>query len=209
MTEYTIDFFGTDILTTVTSSSSDVTEWIEMIRYIHRFRLHKLVVGLGVQWRPTFSKGDRPPPATLQLCVGCRCLIFQLIHAYSIPQELRDFFQEFQFTFVGVGIRHDMFLLSTHGLRASNFRELRYLAADRLGIRDLHHASMERLASEVLDIDGVEKPVEIGKSDWDNSTLSKKQVRYACIDAYVSFKIGRELEAWDDDDDDEDDDDYE
>lgn len=55
---------------------------------------------------------------------------------------------------------------------------------------------METLASDVLGLDNVEKPIEISRSDWDSHQLSFEQIEYACIDAHVSFKIGINLEAW-------------
>ncbi|KAJ8623439.1 hypothetical protein MRB53_031968 [Persea americana] len=186
----------TAILTTVTSTASDVSEWISKIRYIHRFRIDRIVVGLGVQWRPSFSKGVRNPAATLQLCVGRHCLIFQLIHADYIPKALRRFLRDDRITFVGVGIGYDEFLLSNYDFCVMNTVELRRLAAVKMDDSDLRGASMETLASQVLDLDNVVKPIEIGKSNWDAYQLSLKQVQYACIDAHVSFEIGKELEAW-------------
>jgi hypothetical protein len=39
----------------------------------------------------------------------------------------------------------------------------------------------------------VEKPQRITRSRWDNPWLNADQVKYATVDAYVSFEIGRRL----------------
>ena len=42
---------------------------------------------------------------------------------------------------------------------------------------------------------GVEKPKRITLSRWDNAWLSAAQVQYACLDAFLSWKIGESLLA--------------
>nr|DAD24084.1 TPA_asm: hypothetical protein HUJ06_025547 [Nelumbo nucifera] len=58
-------------------------------------------------------------------------------------------------------------------------------------------ASMEALAEAILGREGVNKPREIATSDWGHGFLSKEQVLYACVDAFVSSEIGKKLKAWD------------
>lgn len=38
-----------------------------------------------------------------------------------------------------------------------------------------------------------EKPKRVTMSGWNNLKLIDKQVQYACVDAFVSFEIGRRL----------------
>jgi hypothetical protein len=61
-------------------------------------------VGLDVEWRPSFS-GAYSKTAIHQLCVGRRCLIFQLLHADYVPNTLDEFLSDPDYTFVGVGSR--------------------------------------------------------------------------------------------------------
>lgn len=52
---------------------------------------------------------------------------------------------------------------------------------------------MEHLAREYLGFDGFSgeiKPVNIGRSNWERISLSRKQVIYATVDAYVSRRLG-------------------
>jgi len=39
----------------------------------------------------------------------------------------------------------------------------------------------------------VEKPQWITRSRWDDRRLTKEQVQYATIDAFLSYEIGRQL----------------
>ncbi|XP_042516158.1 uncharacterized protein LOC122090583 [Macadamia integrifolia] len=184
---FTVNIFGNKVYTTVTRRASVVRKWIYKIRYDHRFRRDRLVVGLGVQWRPPMSN----KVATPQLCVGRQCLIFQIIHSNSIPLVLMRFLANDFITFVGVRNQIDSYLL----------RRDYNLAVDRVlelgSVADfLRGASMETMASEILDFHGIKKPRWIGRSDWDNWWLSKDQVQYACVDAHLSLEIGKKLNVW-------------
>ncbi|KAE8734193.1 Mevalonate/galactokinase family protein isoform 1 [Hibiscus syriacus] len=207
---FTVNFFSTPITTTVTATPAVVRDWLYRVLSVHRSRRHKLVVGLGVQWN-AFSSTTPPPAATLQLCIGRQCLIFQLLHTNTVPLYLRRFLEDPTITFVGVWNHSDEEKLywSNHRLSVSRLIDARDVAADRHGFS--RQLSMEKLAEYILGTGGVMKPQRIGLSAWDTYWLSLEQVQYACVDAYISFELGKELEVWDwdwDDDDDADADDY-
>lgn len=61
-------------------------------------------------------------------------------------------------------------------------------------MKDLKNAGLKTLARTVLGKE-MEKPKWVTRSSWDNRWLTPDQVQYACIDAYVSFEIGRVLNA--------------
>jgi hypothetical protein len=98
------------IKTTVTDSADVVCDWIYDIKRIHRCRLNHLIVGFDIEWCPHGFHGTYGvnPVALLQLCVGRRCLVFQLIHCDFIPDELQSFLLDNRFRFVGVGISNDI-----------------------------------------------------------------------------------------------------
>lgn len=190
---YDVNFFGNNIRTVVTHLPSVVDSWIAEIEIVHRRRLHRLIVGLDLEWRPSFQRGVNDPVATLQLCVGRRCLIFQLIHAPRLPRSLRQFLSYATYTFVGVGIKADATRLERdYGLSVRNAVDLAPLAADRFGSKELKRAGLQKLAMEVLGTH-IEKPQAIRTGPWDNTNLTPDQVQYACVDAYVSFEIGISL----------------
>ncbi|XP_007035849.2 PREDICTED: Werner syndrome ATP-dependent helicase homolog [Theobroma cacao] len=192
---FTVNFFSETITTTVTATPSVVRKWIFRVLSLHRFHRDTLVVGLGVQWTPTVSR-DRAPAATLQLCVGRQCLIFQLLHATHVPQALRRFLADPRATFVGVWNYHDedMLMRSNHMLTVMRIVDARDVAADRCGLSK--QLSMETLAGVLLGARGVRKPREVGASDWDAYWLSPEQVQYACVDAFVSSELGKALNVW-------------
>ncbi|KAL6540708.1 hypothetical protein OROMI_024591 [Orobanche minor] len=190
---YEVVFFGDSILTTVTHDPDIATQWISDVESIHR---HSLIVGLDIEWRPSFNRYINNPAATLQLCVGGRCLIFQLIHCPSIPKSLTDFLANPNCTFVGIGIDSDLEKLQEDyefGYN-TNTVDLRGLAADKYGQSDLKRSGLKSLAKVVLDKD-VEKPKRITMSRWDYQWLTPAQVQYACVDAFVSFEIARILNS--------------
>ncbi|PON90397.1 DNA polymerase [Trema orientale] len=190
-----IDIEDDSVQALVTNSPSMVESWISEIERIHHRRLNRLVVGLDVEWRPSFSRA-RNPLATLQLCVGRRCLIFQLLHAPYVPDALREFLSDGAYTFVGAGIGKDAEKLAEEqDLEVANWVDLGVLAADVYGDRSMRGAGLKGLAREYLEME-MEKPRHVALSDWDSRWLSDEQVRYACTDAFVSFEVGRVLKAW-------------
>ncbi|OEL33108.1 hypothetical protein BAE44_0005876 [Dichanthelium oligosanthes] len=207
---YTVRFEGNAITATVTSSGEAVERWVDEVLSVHRPRLHKLVVGLDVEWRPSYGP-EYSPTALLQLCVGRRCLILQLLHADYIPDALVhvkseasmveapspnsvQFLGDADYRFVGVGVGADAERLSyDHDyLEVANTVDLREVAAEEMNRPDLRHAGLKDIASAVMGAN-VEKPRRVTMGRWDDYYLSNEQIEYACIDAFVSFEIGRML----------------
>ncbi|XP_051199054.1 3'-5' exonuclease-like [Lolium perenne] len=187
-----VAFEGHVIKTTVTSSGTAVKRWLREIRYMYRWVYHKLIVGLDVEWRPSYSSVQNPA-ALLQLCVGRRCLIFQLLHADYIPDALDEFLGDPGFRFVGVGVQEDANRLDNdHRLRVATTVDLRGLAADGMQMPWLRQAGLKGIASAVMGAN-IEKPQKVRVGPWDAYELSDEQIEYACIDAFVSFEVGRKL----------------
>lgn len=184
--------FGDDVIaTTVTSSGEAVEAWLAEVRAAPS---SSLVVGLDVEWRPS-RRSDQNPVATLQLCVGRRCLIFQLLHADRVPRALAEFLGDRGVRFVGVGVEADAERLSDdHELVVANAVDLRGLAAEGMGRPELRQAGLRAIVAAVMGVNLV-KPQRVTMSRWDASCLSYEQIRYACIDAFVSFEVGRKLLA--------------
>ncbi|XP_073015727.1 3'-5' exonuclease-like [Primulina eburnea] len=194
-TSFNVDFYGDSIDATVTDDCNAVSVWISEVESIYRCRLHHLIVGLDAEWRPAFSRFPNPI-AVLQLCVGRRCLIYQIIHSQGIPFSLTSFLSNSNYTFVGVGIKSDLEKLEQdYGLgRDVNAVDLRDLAAYELLNMDLKCKGLKDLASVVLN-KVVDKPMWVTLSRWDNRRLTYDQVEYACLDAFVCSEMGRMLNA--------------
>ncbi|XP_073151085.1 3'-5' exonuclease-like [Henckelia pumila] len=191
---YDVFFSGDCIHTTVTHDPTVVSQWISEVKSMYVYWPGQLIVGLDVEWRPSYTRGIQNPPATLQLCVGSRCLIFQLIHSPGIPTSLAGFLSDPNHTFVGVGINDDLEKLQeTHGIGFHTYWvDLREPAANICGRKNLRNSGLKELARVVLGKE-MEKPREVTMSGWDERWLSADQILYACIDAYVCFELGMAL----------------
>ncbi|KAK7303661.1 hypothetical protein RJT34_14573 [Clitoria ternatea] len=193
---YTVDLDGIEISVTVTSSPGVVRRWLSSTLYFRRYycHLHQLVVGLGVQWTP----GRRcTAPDTLQLCVGRRCLIFQLRHADTVPKILRKVLNNRDHTFVGFWNHSDRIKLegSKHELvMCRNPLDLRVYVETEDGEK-LAGARVVEIVEKCLGFQ-VEQRKDIGMSVWEDEHLSEEQVLYATVDAYCAFLIGKNIEAW-------------
>jgi len=53
---------------------------------------------------------------------------------------------------------------------------------------------LKGFAREVLGL-AMEKPRSVTMSNWEKLDLEEAQIRYACIDAYVSYKLGEKILA--------------
>ncbi|KAF0927802.1 hypothetical protein E2562_036222 [Oryza meyeriana var. granulata] len=193
--EYVVCVGGRQVVATVTSHAGAARRWVYTTRWRLGCRLRHdggATVGMGVQWTPPFRAtkgGAEPRPGTLQLCVGHRCLVFQLAHAGAVPAVLRRFLADDRVVFVAYGVRSDCRKLEEHhGLEVARTVELR-------AVPGIGNTSMERMAEEHLGWGGVSKPREVGTSRWDARRLTKMQVQYACVDAYLSFRLAVHVAA--------------
>ncbi|CAN4077977.1 unnamed protein product [Withania somnifera] len=190
----TVPFYQDHIEVTVTRNASIVERWIGQIIHIHRCRLHKLLIGLDIEWRATNNPNITPPStALLQLCVGRRCLLFQLLHANYIPDSLHAFLGNPNFSFLGVGVHGDVLkLFKDYGLYVANPVDLNKLALLVREDEEYGRIGLKRMAYEVLG-KVMTKPFNVTMSEWDAEVLVYEQVEYAAIDAFVSFELGINL----------------
>ncbi|MCL7033283.1 hypothetical protein MKW94_003979 [Papaver nudicaule] len=189
------------IKTTVTHTASKVDQWINNVYNAKHDKLDNLIVGLDIEWRRMRNyQSKRNKVAVLQLCVGRHCLIFQFSCCDAIPESLHDFLGNEKFIFVGSGIQSDAYkLLVDYNLRVARTEELGSLAAYELTETEedcaespFHGAGLKELTREILK---KELPKKRGTqwSDWQKNFLRDEQVEYACLDAFVSFRLGMRL----------------
>ncbi|KAI3965218.1 hypothetical protein MKX01_008940 [Papaver californicum] len=192
---YTIKFHGDEINTVLTHTASIVEDWISKIYQDFSSVLNNLIVGFDVEWRPNFHKNQENKVSVLQLCVGSRCLIIQLLYIDKIPKPLIDFLGNPSFTFVGVGIDEDVEkILYDYELGISSTVDLRILAAQKMNKIELKKMGLRDLTEAVLSLNLV-KPKKVTMSRWDAEYLTYDQVLYACLDAVVAFKMAKNLMA--------------
>ncbi|KAJ9555003.1 hypothetical protein OSB04_009617 [Centaurea solstitialis] len=135
--------------TWVTSCPYKAEKWIRGVENWNHNRLHRLIVGLDIEWRPNTKRGEQNPVAILQLFVSRTCLIYQLRRAGTIPDGLKNFLKNPNYTFVGVGIEHDKQKL-LRDLEVAETADLRERAAYELTDPDMKKAGLKKLAEVVL-----------------------------------------------------------
>ncbi|CAH1445560.1 unnamed protein product [Lactuca virosa] len=122
-----------------------------------------------------------------------RCLIFQILHSPIIPWSLCNFLRNPSYTFTGVGIDEDVKKLTEdYFLVVATAVDLRLIAAKKYRVKELKNAGLKQLTRKVLRKE-MSKRKAVTMSNWDNRRLNPAQVQYACIDAFLSFEIGRIL----------------
>ncbi|RZC71393.1 hypothetical protein C5167_034558 [Papaver somniferum] len=201
---YSVTVNGEKIKITVTKDAATVDHWIEQVysdykdtldRCINRreYSTENFIVGLDVEWKPAAfgSKYDTPPVAILQLCVGRRCLIFQILRSEKIPKSLHRFLEDDNLRFVGVGIEDVAFKLEgDFDVSVRKAVDLEDLVAENYRNKELKTLGLMGLAKVVLRSGEIEKPADVSESNWSQRYLTQAQIESACVDAYVSFKIG-------------------
>lgn len=179
------------IQTTVTHSGAEVDSWVRSILTLYGGR--DMIVGLDCEWRPTFISGTSNTTATLQLCIGTKCLILQLFYMDYIPQSFKDFLLDPSVTFVGVEVDGDVLKLSNeYGLRCKNTSDIRDLAYSFWPNRWYRKPGLKALASDIVGL-YMPKPIHVCQSNWEARNLSIQQLEYATLDGYASCRIGQRL----------------
>ncbi|MCL7025384.1 hypothetical protein MKW94_019658 [Papaver nudicaule] len=193
---YNVYYYEDKIYTTVTHTAFVVDKWIaDVYSELHEKNLNNLGVGLDMEW----TRVTENQVAVLQLCLSGRCLIFQISCCDKIPKSLDAFLSDERIIFFGAGKDMVPKLLEDHGLKVSRIAELGCLAAYRftnnfVDFREsrFHAAGLTTLAKKIL---SQELPGQryIEMSNWDKEFLSDEQIEYACLNAFVAFKIATYL----------------
>jgi hypothetical protein len=126
---------GTMIWTMVTSSGGAVKRFLREIE-IHKNQ-RRLIVGIDTEWHVILDSNRRRShrTAVLQLCVGHRCIVFQIAHTdYVLSGTLRAFFACPDHHFTGVGVDDDVKrLYEDYGFEVASAVELKSLSTEVLG----------------------------------------------------------------------------
>ncbi|XP_058077609.1 3'-5' exonuclease-like [Magnolia sinica] len=112
-----------------------------------------------------------------------------------IPESLKSFLSDSSAIFVGAGVDRDVTnLRNDYGLIVSNVVDLQPLA---MTLKDspFFGSKLPGLQNMAWVFVGLrmEKPSDVTMSNWEDKELSREQIKYACIDAYASYKIGYKL----------------
>ena len=168
---------------------------------------HRMIVGLDTEWK--MLDGGGFTMALLHLCVGTRVFVFQVLYAAGgdLPDVLKSFLTEEDHIFASAHIKNDVKrLLDDFGVTISNPTDLQIVvpqAASRFEHLGGPHPeygfrrpSLEKIASEVLCLPRVRKP-DADHRRWHVRDLGYLQVKYAAVDAYLSYEVANQLEVRD------------
>ncbi|OAY85739.1 hypothetical protein ACMD2_17332 [Ananas comosus] len=196
MTSYELTISGRFRTTAViTHSSHIVIGWIDDVFNSHAPLAganRRVSVGLHVECSPPYDS-----IALIQLCVGNSCLVYQLLHRNERNPpcllRLNDFLTDDRFYFIGANVELTIFRLRLWNcFRVRSAVDLGDAAARRLQREDLQSAGLDQLAREVLGIeiirlDGAQRMALF------NRALPLELVAHVCLDAIISYEIGRTL----------------
>ncbi|KAJ1283476.1 hypothetical protein BS78_03G131400 [Paspalum vaginatum] len=188
---FTVRFSSAMIETTVARDASAADEWVRSVRA--GAGAGPLIVGLDCEWKPNYSRWTTSKVAILQLCAGTRCLILQLFYVDRIPASIRSFLADPNVLLVGVSVGEDAAKLSAdYGLTCAVPVDLESRCNRLLGHTGGRRLGLKGFAREVLGL-AMEKPYHVTMSNWEKLDLDEAQIQYACIDAYVSYKLGERV----------------
>ncbi|WVZ71471.1 hypothetical protein U9M48_020056 [Paspalum notatum var. saurae] len=194
-----LSFGSVDIEATVTRDAAVADAWVRALR-ASQPRGAPLVVGFDCKWncRQAPARGPAawmapPRAAVLQLSAAAGCLVLQLLYLTRAPEVLRGFLRDPRVRLVGVGVANAAARLAAdHGLVCVSAVELEGPCDDYLGLVGGGKLGLKEYAKEVLDLN-MEQPVSVAMSDWEKPRLDASQVGYACVDAYVSYRLGERV----------------
>ncbi|GAB4844067.1 hypothetical protein Ancab_014031 [Ancistrocladus abbreviatus] len=158
----------------------------------------QVVLGVDIEWRPTFNRGIPPgKAAVLQICGNMtHCYVMHIIHS-GIPQKLRDLLEDSSSLKVGVGIGNDAVkIFQDHSVSVGSLEDLSSLANQKLDGRP-RQWSLSSLV-EMLTCKQLLKPNKIRLGNWETDVLSKAQLQYAATDAFASWYLYQVLKSFPD-----------
>ncbi len=153
---------------------------------VQRLRRDPLL-GFDTETRPSFKKGVSYPPALLQLATAEEVVIFQL-GKITFADGLMALLSDAGVSKSGVSVRDDVKeLKSLADFQDAGFVDLADVARD-CGMQTF---GLRNLAANVLGF-RISKAMQC--SNWAKGKLSRKQIRYAATDAWVSREIHLKLQ---------------
>ena len=146
------------------------------------------VLGFDTETRPSFKKGKQNRISLLQLSTGFHAFLFR-IAALGLPDDLLKLFEDPGIIKVGVAVHDDIIdLQKVQPFTPENFLDLQKYV-DAFGIKS---KGLNKLAGIVLGF-RISKAQQV--SNWEAEPLTQAQKKYAATDAWVCYRIYRELRS--------------
>ena len=144
------------------------------------------IIGFDTETKPAFKKGVSHPISLLQLSAGNNVFLFR-INKIGFDKKIIDILCDSNILKVGIDIKNDLLgLKKIKQFKDSNFLDLNSLAIKK-GFKSI---GAVKLSIMLL---GYRISKQQRLSDWSVNQLTKFQLSYAAIDAWICPKI---LEAF-------------
>ncbi|KAK2649717.1 hypothetical protein Ddye_017206 [Dipteronia dyeriana] len=188
-----VSYCGKIIETTVTSNASVAENWVHGIRSMNKHKQESLVVGLNCKWSLHPIRSLSGKIVTLQLCIDTKCLILLPTYMENIPDSIKNFFDDPNVVFVGIDVEETLQKLKTeYGLELGKKIDIRVLVKLHFPISFHGKPGLKALACQLVDL-RMWKPKHDCWNNWGSRVLGMEQIKYACVDAYVTYRIGQKL----------------
>ena len=140
------------------------------------------IVGFDTETRPCFRRGERHPIALLQLSTPSDAFLFRL-NKTGVPEPLKQYLEDETCIKVGLSTSDDFHqLASICDCHPAGFIELQQLVK-QYSITDM---SLQKIFAILFQMK-ISKGQQL--TNWEASTLTDAQQRYAAIDAWACLKI--------------------
>lgn len=186
------------IVATVTDQPRVVQKWINNVSNSLQ-KVEMNVISLDTEYTER-ATGKIQRAAVLQLCLEDDVLVYHIIHAPSIPGDLHDFLSREDIYFCGPAIARDKQKLEPYNLDLKSIADLQTRIKIHVEDCDKPTPSLFDVANFVLrtNLQKGDETLALRSFGWGNYPLTYKRIKYAALNARVSFKIAarsRELVA--------------
>lgn len=146
------------------------------------------VLGFDTESRPSFKKGEHHPVSLLQLSTDKNAYLFRL-NKYPLQQEIIDILESNNVVKAGVAIHDDLKgLQALKSFEPGGFEEI----VDLAKAHNIENFGLRAIAAIVLE-GRISKKAQL--SNWAKNKLEQYQLTYAATDAWIGYRLYKELTA--------------
>ena len=156
---------------------------LEDLAEVADFLKTQFIIGFDTETKPAFRKGVVNQVSLLQLSTSSQAFLFRL-NEIGFPDEIRDVLEREHIVKVGAAVNDDLKGLAklTDSFYPNSFFDLN----EELKKVGFHNVGVRNLCGMVLKI-RISKSEQV--SNWEATSLTEKQQRYAATDAWACLEI--------------------
>jgi len=165
------------------SGNVSVIDDIDSAEYAIEFLKNEEFIGFDTESRPAFKKGEVYPISLIQFATLDKAFLFQ-IDKTGFFDSLKELLENNKIKKIGIGIDADNKKLAelSAGIKTAGFIDLKKLAEEKGIVQSGARALSARYLKH-----RITKSAQ--RSNWANSVLTNKQIKYAATDAWICVKI--------------------